>query len=353
MKKLKTPIIIVTIIIALALIKIFFLSPKKFDRPAANNTPKPVITVAGYIVKPELLDNDVYSSGSVSANEEAELRPEVSGKIVALNMVEGGKVSKGELLVKINDAELQAQLKKLKLQLTLSQEKEVRLKSLLDINGVSKEEYDILLNQIESNKADIEDMEAQIAKTEIRAPFNGVLGLRKISQGSYVTPTTLVATMQQIDPLKVDFSVPEKYMDQIKKGDKVLFSVQGVDGNFSAKIYAIDPKIDPGTRTVQLRAVASNDQGKIFPGAFAKVQLLLKQNPNAIMVPTESIIPVLKGQKVYLYKNGVAQEQPVETGVRTPTQIEIVKGLQFGDTVVTTGMMYVKKDALLKLSKTY
>ncbi|HWZ23202.1 MAG TPA: efflux RND transporter periplasmic adaptor subunit [Cytophagaceae bacterium] len=353
MNKLKTPIIIVAIIIVLALIKIFFLAPKKFDRPPAAGAPKQSVTVSAYIVKPEILDNDVYSSGSVSANEQAELRPEVSGKIIFLNITEGGRVSKGDLLVKINDSDLQAQLKKLKLQLSLSEEKEVRLKLLLAINGVSKEEYDIIYNQVELGKADIEDMQAQIAKTEIRAPFNGVLGLRTISQGAYVTPSTLLATMQQIDPLKVDFSVPEKYMDKIKKGDQVLFSVQGVDGSFSAKIYAIDPKIDPSTRTVQLRAVASNDKGKIFPGAFAKVQLLLKQTPDAIMVPTESIIPVLKGQKVYLYKNGKAQEQAVETGVRTPAKIEIVQGLQIGDTVVTTGMMYIKQNALLKLSKTY
>jgi membrane fusion protein (multidrug efflux system) len=355
MNKLKIPIIIFAVILGLILIKVFFLSPKKQDMAGSflPGAPKPSTMVTAYVVKPEVLDNEVYSSGTVSANEEVELRPEVPGKIVVLNIVEGGRVSKGELLVKINDADLQAQLKKMNLQLTLAEEKEGRQKKLLDISGISKEEYEIALNQVNVIKSDIENMSAQIAKTEIRAPFNGVLGLKKVSAGSYITPSTLVATMQQIDPIKVDFSVPEKYMDKIKNGDKVFFSIQGLDGTFTANIYAIDPKIDLATRTVQLRAKASNSNGKIFPGAFATIQLVLKQNKGALMIPTESIIPILKGQKVYLYKNGKAQEKLVETGVRTPTRIEVIKGLQVGDTVVVTGVMSIRQDAPLKLIKAY
>jgi membrane fusion protein (multidrug efflux system) len=352
MSKLKIPLIIILVVAGLALIKIFFLSPKKSDTAGAPSVPggsKLPTMVTGYILKSESLDNEVYSSGTISANEEAELRPEVSGKIVMMNITEGSRVQKGDLLVKINDADLRAQLKKLELQVALSEEKEVRQRKLLEISGISKEEYDIALNQLNVTRADLENMNAQIAKTEIRAPFNGVLGLKKISEGSYITPSTLVVTMQQIDPIKVDFSIPEKYMDKIKKGDKVLFSVQGLDNTFTANIYAIDPKIDLATRTVQLRALASNNNGKIFPGAFAKVQLVLSQNQSALMVPTESIIPVLKGQKVYLYKGGKVQEQMVETGLRTPTKIEIVKGLQAGDTVIVTGVMSLKQGAPVKL----
>lgn len=357
MRKFKIPIIIVVVIALLALIKIFFLMPTK---PEGQSGPmgqggesKPASLVTGYIVKPEILSNEVYASGAISANEEAELRPEVSGKIVRLNIAEGGRVSKGELLVKINDADLQAQLKKLEFQLKLAEEKEGRQKKLLDISGISQEEYDIALGQLNVIKAEVENLMAQIAKTEIRAPFSGILGIRKVSEGAYVTPATVIVTMQQIDQVKVDFSVPEKYMNKIKKGDKIFFTIEGLDGNFSASIYAIDPKIDPSTRTVQLRALASNGSNKIYPGAFARVQLILDQNKSAMMVPTESIIPILKGQKVFLYRNGVAKEQLVETGLRTPTQIEVVKGLQFGDTIVVTGVMSTKQDMPLKLIKTH
>jgi membrane fusion protein (multidrug efflux system) len=328
--------------------------PKKQEGSGGPGGPggKPITSpVTGYIVKAETVDNDVASSGTISANEDAELHPEVSGKIASLNFVEGGRISKGTLIVKINDADLQAQLRKLNSQLSLAQEKQDRLKKLFDINGVSQEEYDIAANDVINIKADIDNMMAQIAKTEIRAPFDGVLGLKKVSMGAYVTPSTIITTMQQLDPIKVDFSVPEKYMDKIRKGDKALFTVQGLDGTFSANIYAIDPKIDLATRTIQLRALAPNHDGKIFPGAFARVQLVLAQNKSAIMVPTESIVPILKGQKVYLYKNGKAEERKVETGIRTPTKIEIVKGLEMGDTVVVTGVMSIKQDSQLKLLK--
>jgi membrane fusion protein (multidrug efflux system) len=353
MSKFKIPLLIFTILLVLGLIKIFFLTNKKPDPTTGPGAPKVASNVTGYIVKSEVLDNNVSSSGTISANEEVALNPEVSGKIVSLNIVEGGKVSKGHLIVKINDADLQAQLKKLQLQLTLAEEKGYRLKKLFDINGVSKEEYDIAANDVNTLKADVDNMSAQIAKTEIRAPFSGIMGLKKVSEGAYVTPSTVIATMQQIDPVKVDFSVPEQYMDNIKNGDKVLFSVQGLDGDFKASIYAIDPKIDLATRTVQLRALAANPSGKIFPGSFAKVKLVLNQTKGAIMIPTESIIPILKGQKVYLYKNGKAKEQKVETGVRTPSRIEVTKGLEIGDTVVVTGVMSVKPDAPLKMLSTF
>ncbi|HVD97600.1 MAG TPA: efflux RND transporter periplasmic adaptor subunit [Cytophagaceae bacterium] len=351
MSKLKIPLLIIAVIAVLALIKIFFLMPKKQEGSGGPGGKPMTSPVTGYIVKAETVDNDVASSGTISANEDAELHPEVSGKIASLNFVEGGRISKGTLIVKINDADLQAQLRKLNSQLSLAQEKQDRLKKLFDINGVSQEEYDIAANDVINIKADIDNMMAQIAKTEIRAPFDGVLGLKKVSMGAYVTPSTIITTMQQLDPIKVDFSVPEKYMDKIRKGDKALFTVQGLDGTFSANIYAIDPKIDLATRTIQLRALAPNHDGKIFPGAFARVQLVLAQNKSAIMVPTESIVPILKGQKVYLYKNGKAEERKVETGIRTPTKIEIVKGLEMGDTVVVTGVMSIKQDSQLKLLK--
>jgi len=352
MKRFKNLIIVVLILLAFVLVKLLFLTPPKETGAwgAAQGAAKPASPITAYVVIPEVLDNVVSASGTIAANEEAELKSEVAGKIVFMKITEGTKVSKGELLLKINDADLQAQLKKLKLQSTLAEEKEQRQKKLLDINGISKEEYDIALNQVQLIKADIENLEAQIAKTEIRAPFNGVLGIKKVSEGTYLTPATNVISIQQTDPIKIDFSISEKYSTRIKRGDKINFSVQGTEGAFEGTVYAIEPKIDLATRTIQIRAIAPNRDGKLFPGAFAQIKLPLNSNKEALMLPTESIIPVLKGQKVYVIKSGVAYEQIVETGVRTSAKIEITKGIQRGDTVAVNGVMSLRNETPVKIT---
>ncbi len=348
MAKLKFPLILLAIVAVLAVVKIFYLTPKD-TKAGPGKGPAPVAPVSIYVVKSEILDNKVYSSGTISANEEVELHPEVSGKIVHLNIQEGKHVRKGELLLKINDADLQAQLRKLELQIKLAQEREQRQKKLLEINGVSQEDYDIAMNQLGTIYADVDFTKAQIDKTEIRAPFDGVIGLRKISNGAYVTPLNVIATVQQIRPIKIDFSVPERYSDKIKTGDQIRFTIQGLGETFIGKIYAIDPKVDLSTRTVQLRALCNNQGEKIFPGSFARVELILASMPNAILVPTQSVVPILKGQKVFVFKNGEAVEQIVETGIRTDSQIEITKGISPGDSVITTGIMSIKQGTKVRL----
>jgi membrane fusion protein (multidrug efflux system) len=348
MSKLKIPLLIVVLIAVLAVVKIYVVDATDKTVAAAPKTTKGVV-VTGYKVQPQLLDNQLYTTGTILANEEAELRPEIAGKVIRMNIAEGAKVQKGQLLLKINDAEWQAQLKKLKVQYTLAKDREQRQKRLLDISGVSQEEYDVVLNQLHTIEAEVDNIQAMIDKTEIRAPFTGTLGLRRVSEGSYVTPTTTIVTMQQTEPLKVDFSVPEKYMDKIKKGDKISFTVQGLRDTFTAQVYAIEPKIDMATRSVQLRALVKNTGGKILPGAFARISLLLAQQDKALMIPTEALVPILKGQKVFLIKDGKAQEQIVETGIRTAAQIEVLSGLAAGDTVVVTGVMNVRQGSVLDI----
>ncbi|MBI2269753.1 MAG: efflux RND transporter periplasmic adaptor subunit [Bacteroidetes bacterium] len=351
MTKLKTPLIILTVVILLVVIKIAFLSPPK--NPAAqlqgkrNSTPPSPVAI--YVAAPRELNNNVFVTGSVIANEEVVLVPEVSGKLISLSIVEGSVVNKGDLLAKINDADLQAQLKKLELQAKIADEKVNRQKQLLSISGISQEEFDISLNLLNTAKADIDYTKALIAKTELRAPFSGTIGLKNVSEGSLVTPTTRIAAIQQLNQVKIDFSIPEKYADAITLNSTIQFTITDNKEIFIAKVYAIEPRIDQATRTIQLRALAANPTGKLFPGAFAKIQLPLKKISNAIMIPTEAIIPVLKGKKVFVCKNGKAQQLNVETGIRTDSLIQVINGLQAGDSVITTGIMQLKQDNLVRV----
>ena len=349
MKNFKIILIVVVVIAVLVFIKIKFLTSDNTQNGMQQQS-KPQSTIVNvYVVTPQKLDNKIFVTGTVLANEEVVLLPEIPGKIIGINFTEGTKISKGDLLVKINDADLQAQLKKQQLQEKLASDNEAREKKLLDVNGISQMEYDGILTQLNSVKADIQLTQAQIGKTEIRAPFDGTIGLKYVSEGSYISPTVKIASIQQTVPVKIDFSIPEKYSSLVGKGDSIRFTLQGSEEKYRGEIYAIEPKIDLNTRTVQLRAICRNKEGKIFPGSFAKIELILKQSPNSILIPTESLIPELKGQKVFLCKNGKAQSQKVETGIRTDTQIQITSGLHAGDTVITTGIMQLKQDAPVKI----
>ena len=303
------------------------------------------MTVSGFVLQPKKLDNIIRTTGTLRAFDEVDLHAEASGRITKINFNEGSHVNKGDLLVKINDDDLRAQLGKTELQIKLNQSQLNRQSELLKINATSHQEFDVAENQLNSLKADKQVIEAEIKKTEIHAPFSGVIGLRYVSEGSYVTPSTQIASIQNINPVKIDFSVPEKYAYLISKNDAVNFFIDATHSQITGKVYAIEPKIDLSTRTLQVRALCDNKNEKILPGSFAKIELRLKETPNALMIPTQALIPVLKGQTVYVAKNGTAQSIPVKTGVRTETEIQITDGLNIGDTIITTGMNSLKPNA--------
>ncbi|MEO8146589.1 MAG: efflux RND transporter periplasmic adaptor subunit [Bacteroidia bacterium] len=315
------------------------------SKPGAPAAKGGIATVTGYVVTPDRLDNVVRTTGSILAFDEVDLKAETSGRITKIYFTEGSHVTKGALLLKINDDDLQAQLQKIELQIKLTESQQARQQKLFDVNATSKEEYDVTLNQLNSYKADRALLNVAIVKTEIRAPFNGVIGLRYVSEGSYVTPASRIAAMQNINPVKVDFSIPEKYAESVKKGDEIIFSNDESSTKYKGSVYAVEPKIDMGTRTLQVRAISDNKNEKLLPGSFAKIDLALKETNNALMIPTQALIPVLKGQNVFLCKDGVAQSVPVKTGVRTATKIQITEGLSAGDTVITSGIMSLKPDA--------
>lgn len=316
----------------------------------AGGPPKEMM-VQAYILSPQQLDNNIQASGTLLASEGINVQSEISGKIVMLNLQEGSLVSKGTMLAKLYDADLQAQLKKLILQRETAQKTEKRLAQLLTINGVGQQEYDNALTQLNNIIADIEILQAQISKTEIRAPFNGVVGLRSVSNGAYITPATVMASLQQIDPLKIDFTIPEKYSASVKKGDAIQFEADGYNQKFTGRVYAIEPKIDEATRTIRLRAQIQNSSAKLTPGTFVKVDLGLKKMDNALLIPTQCIIPEARNKKVIVVKNGVAEFKKVETGTRTENYVQITDGLEIGDTVVTTALMYIKPEMPLKVTK--
>ena len=345
----------VAIVLAVIGAALYFIIPKisSKEKPVSQNqNPGDGITsVDGYIIKPTTLDNEIQAVGTIRANEEVEIRSELSRKITGIYFKEGTVVSKGKTLFKLDDSDLSANLKKLYLDENLSMIEEKRQKELLDKSLLPQSQYDKQSTNLEKIRADIDATKIQISKTNIKAPFTGYAGLRNISIGSYVTPANVLTTMQDLSKLKIDFSIPEKYINYFKTGQKIYFKVEGIDEEYDGEVYAFEPKLENGTKTLVLRAISSRANTKLLPGSFAKVRLLLKEIEDAILVPTEAIVPGLKGQSVYVCKNGKVKSVDVELGKRLEEKVQILGGIQAGDTLITTNILRIKPDAKVKIAK--
>jgi membrane fusion protein (multidrug efflux system) len=299
------------------------------------------VIVAGY----QPLNNIIEANGSVVANETTELRPEVSGRLIYLNIPEGRAVSKGTVLARINDADLQAQLGKLRAQLSLAEKTEERLRKLLAVEGINRADYDVAVNQVSTIRADIGVTQANISRTIIRAPFSGTIGLRNVSPGAYVSPQTVLATLQQVSRSKIDFTLPEIYANSVHKGSSVVIDISGTKRK--ATVLALESQANTSTRNVTVRALVDN--GVINPGTFVKVLIDAGSKANSLLVPSASIIPEANARKVIVVKNGKGIMTTVETGLRTATGVEILDGLKQGDSVVVTGVLYVRPTSKLKV----
>jgi membrane fusion protein (multidrug efflux system) len=317
------------------------------DATKERSGPK-ALTVGAIVVNPETLENRIVATGNIKANEEVELRSEVSGRVVLISFTEGSRVQKGETLLKTDDRELQAQLKKLRIEEKEASDDLFRKERLLDLKAISQEEFDKASNVLSVIRAQIDLVTTQISKTEIIAPFSGEIGLRQVSPGSYISSLTPVARLQQTDPVKIDFAVPEKYKGKIAKGTRISFTVEGSDSTHHAQVYALESGIDPSTRSVLVRAICSNPGKTLVPGAFAKVNIVLDNITDALVIPAESVIPVMNGEKVFVCRNGKAQSQMVETGIRTEREVQVTGGLLAGDTVITTGILQLREGATIK-----
>lgn len=352
MKKQTKAILIIAIALVLAVI---FIYPRwdqymgKSDEagttassggPQGSGQPIPVNVVE---IRPERLENNLSVTGTIIPNESVDLRSEISGLVKKITFNEGQFVKKGTPLLYLNDDELNAQFQRLDFTRKLFQSQENRQKQLLAKEAISQEEYDIVLNQFNTNLSDIKLVEAQLNKTVIRAPFDGVLGLRMISEGSVIGSSDVIASIVNIDPIKIEFSIPERYANQVKVGSKIIFSNESEGIDVEGTVFAFEPTIDTGTRTLKIRAQSPNRERKFLPGMFVRIKYILGVEENALMVPAESVIPELAGYKVFIVnQESKIEERKVSIGTRTESFVQIADGLKEGDLVLSTGVLQVR-----------
>jgi membrane fusion protein (multidrug efflux system) len=324
---------------------------KKKNSAAVRPRQQGPLLVDAFLVQPSSVSEDVEVPGTLLPFEETTIKAEVGGRIVELNIEEGAMVGKGILLVKLFDKDLQAQLRKLQVQLQINEKTEERNRELLKINAISQQDYDLSSLNVENLKADIESTKIAISKTEIRSPYQGMVGLRNISLGSYISPSDIIATIRDVSRLKLDFSIPEKYAKEIRKDYVVRFKVDGGLDEHQARVIATENNVDQATRTLRVKALVNERHPELIPGVFAKVNLQLGNDKDALVVPSQAIIPTLRNKQVIILRKDSAQFTVVETGIRDSAFVQILKGVKAGDTVITTGLMAIRPNAKLKITK--
>ena len=353
-KKLKWSLI-AALAIAIGAFGYYQLTPKENEElSAAENKPKggnkKVLSVNAKILKPHLLTDEILAVGRLVPDEEVQLSFETSGKITGIYFKEGSHVRKGMLLAKVNDQQYQAQLVRLEAQLPLAEERVYRQNALLQRDAVSKEALEIVKTELATLKADIDKIKAQIEMTELRAPFDGVIGLRQVSVGAYASPTTVIATLTSVKPIKVEFSVAERYANEVKKGTNLTFQVNGSIETYHAQVYATESSLDPETHNLPVKALYPNSNGELMPGLYADIRLKQKEIENAIAVPSEAIVPEMGKNKVFVYRSGKAEPVEVITGLRTESEVQILKGLSIGDTILTSGTLQLRKGSAVRIA---
>jgi membrane fusion protein, multidrug efflux system len=346
---------IVTIVVLAVIVALPKVTTHKKPPGASPSGKGGPIAVTAIVIKPQPLSEKIIAPGTVLASEAVEIKSEIAGRLLSLTVNEGRPIQKGTLLAKINDADLQAQLLKARVSLKQVQDFEARQKTLFDKELVSREDYESAVRSVESASADVALIAAQIEKTEVRAPFDGRVGLKFVSSGAYLSPGTKITTLVCNRPLKVDFSIPEKYAGRLKTGDPITFFSAGCSSMNKGTVYAIDPMIDESTRSAHVRALCGDPDNRVLPGSFAEVTLVLLENPSALMVPSPALVPDATGQKVFCVKNGKAISKSVTTGIRDSIMVETTSGLNVGDTVITIGVLLLRPGAtvLVKIENSH
>lgn len=320
-------------------------------KPAGGKGDRPPAKVDVFVVTAGILSQDIEMPGSLIPAEETELHTELSGRVTGIYFTEGGNVSQGSLLVKLYDGDLQAQLSKLRVQLKVAQETLARYEALLKISGVSQQEYDLYKLSVNNIQADMNIVQTSIGRTQLRAPFSGRLGLRNISMGAYITPATTISTLRKLNQLKLEFSVPEKYGSSMKPGAQVSFSTENNENIYSARIIATENNISEDNRSLKLRALVNKPDARLIAGSFVKVKIELGQNNEALMIPSQAVIPKARNKEVIVYRNGMASMETVTTGIRDSAKVEITSGLKAGDTVLITGLLTTKPGSKVIINK--
>ncbi len=326
-------------------------SKEKSEKGKPSSTPgknKP-LNVNAEVLQFVSLTDIIRTTGSLLPDEEVDLSFETSGKITSILFREGSKVKKGQLLAKVNDNLLQAELKKLEAQLPLAKDRVFRQKSLLAKDAISQEAYEQVVTELDKLNADIDLVKARIAQTELRAPFDGTIGLRMVSEGAYTSPSTVVVKLIKIKPLKIDFSISERHATEIRQGTNIEFELTGSLNKYKATVYAVESTVDPKTRTLKVRATYPNANESVLPGRFASIEIKLHEIKNTLAIPSEAVIPEMGRDIVYLYKNGIAEPAEINKGLRTESRVQVLSGLSAGDTLITTGVMQLRKGAAITI----
>jgi len=301
------------------------------------------------VLKYGTLIDEFRTMGSLIPDEEVDLSFETSGKITNIYFKEGTFVKKGDLLAKVNDSPLQAELKKLQAQIPLAEDRVFRQKSLLEKDAVSKEAYEQVATELEKLNADILLIKSRISQTELRAPFDGEIGLRQVSEGTYASPSTVVAKLTKIVPLKIEFSINEKSAGNIVSGTPLSFTVENDLNIYSASVYAVESKVDMKTRTLKARATYSNPNGRLKPGRSTTITIRQSEIKNALMIPSEAIIAEMGRDIAFLYKDGKAHQIELGKGLRTASEVQILRGISPGDTLIVTGVMQLRDGLPVKI----
>lgn len=348
----KTKIILIAAIVLLILGMAFFprirnlfsvsVLDEQVGSPGGNIESAQPLVVNATVLVSQTLQDMFNTKGILLPDEEVDLTFEVSGTITDIYFREGSHVERGALLAKVNDKPLQAELRKLEAQLPLAQDRVHRQRTLLEKDAISQETYETVTTQLETLKADIELVKARIAQTELRAPFSGVIGLRLVSEGAYASPSAVVAKLTKLSPLKMEFSVNESQVNDIKPGTNLTFRIDNDLNDYQATIYAIESQLDEQTLSLKARAQYPNTDGRIKPGQSASIRIQLSEIENTIAVPSISTIAEMGRDIAYVYNNGRARQVTVTKGLRTASSVQIIQGLSAGDTLLMTGVMQLR-----------
>jgi membrane fusion protein, multidrug efflux system len=355
MKKYFTRILVILLVLLVLLFLIanrlgYFKSESSRPELISGRTTD-ILPVEAVIIQPKPLADKIVSAGTVIPDEQVEISAETSGRVVAIHFAEGARVNKGDLLITVNNADLLAQIERNKHQVRLAEESEQRQRTLLERQGISQQAYDQVYTELSTLKAEEALLQAQLEKTIIRTPFSGILGLRHISEGAYISPGMQIVRLAKTEPVKVDFSIPERFASYLKKGGKVNFSVDNYPGMFEASISAIEPVVDQRTRSILVRALYANTSGHIIPGSYARVEVTLQSLDNALQAPSQALVPEMGSNKVFLFKSGFANPVIVTTGLRTESHVQITSGLSAGDTVITTGILQLRQGLPVRIKE--
>jgi membrane fusion protein (multidrug efflux system) len=307
--------------------------------------PSGPLSAEAYVVVHQSVPYNIRVIGSLMANEVVEITSEQSRRLTAIHVQEGELVKQGDLLFELDDSDLKASMGELKARRELAIINERRLRQLLETQTASQAEYDRVRSELDVIDAQIKQIQTELDRTQIAAPFAGRVGLRRVSLGAWVTPSTVLTSLQDVSSIKIDFKVPERHAPAIRPGGRFTFRPEGSGKWTEGKVLAVEPAIESQTRSLIVRGIATNPQNELFPGAFAEVELPLRTDENSVLIPSQAVVPSAQGSSVFVYSEGKARVRPIELGIRLADQVQVLTGLEPGDQVLITNLLRLRPGA--------